>query len=94
MSNNSNSEEQYQVGKLVMNLMKDPDKIKLADKVNLYHIQSKKHKTKSDAVYFLITKGFEKLEDEERAITAKVAAEALKNIKQEKKEKEKLASME
>lgn len=67
------SENVFQKEKLVMNINNDPEKIELVDRLNMYVVKTKRYRTKSDAVFYLLKQALDQIDKEE--------SEALKKTK-------------
>lgn len=67
------NENVFQKEKLVMNINNDPEKIELVDRLNMYVVKTKRYRTKSDAVFYLLKQALDQIDKEE--------SEALKKTK-------------
>jgi len=72
--------------KLVMNLNKDPAKIALVDRLNLFVIRTKRFRTKSDAMHYLMNRALDIEEAEEREAAAQRKSREDNSKTQNKKE--------
>jgi Arc/MetJ-type ribon-helix-helix transcriptional regulator len=79
--------------KLVMNINNDPAKIALVDRLNLFVVRTKRFRTKSDAMHYLMNRALDSEEAEEERETAAQKKSREDNSKTQNKKEEVTATV-
>jgi len=75
ISDNTDNNNQYHRGKLVMNV-DSQERQELVDRLVIHMIKTKKYRTRSDAIYYLLKERLDQIEEAERKKPERVVTTA------------------